>query len=104
MPLVLTAAVYEPGTWIELSFDRPIDIGAIDGSAITIDDGDMAIRFIGVPGAVLTAPATVRIEVTGFDDWFIPGVTMTATGGNGIVAAGDSAAWSGVTDLPLPFP
>ena len=61
VPLVLTAAVYEPGTWVELSFDRPIDIGAIDGSAITIDDGDMAIRFIGVPGAVITGPATMRI-------------------------------------------
>ena len=103
-PLTLVACAYDPGMWVELTFDRAIDIAGIDGEAITIDDGDAAIRFRGTEDVTLTGPATVRIVVTGFDDWFEPGVTMTATGANGIVAVGDGAAWAGVSSVVIPFP
>src|SRR5688500_3937898 len=95
-PLTLIACAYDPGAWIELTFDRPIDIAAIDGEAVTIGDGDSAIRFRGTEDVTLTGPSTVQIVVSGFDSWFEPGVTMTATGANKIVAVGDGAAWGGV--------
>src|SRR5688500_19821617 len=94
-PLRLVACAYQSGTYVDLTFDRPIDIAAIDGEAITADDGDAAIRFRGELDNMLVEPNVVRIALAGFDSWLEPGVTMTATAANGIVAVGGGAAWAG---------
>src|SRR5687768_4807684 len=94
-PLTLVAAEYDSGSWVQLTFDRPIDVAGIDGAAVTIADGGAAILYAGTNVVTLVDPATVEIALTGLDNWLDPGVTMSATAANGIVAVGDGAAWAG---------
>jgi hypothetical protein len=102
--LTLVACAYDSGSWVQLTFDRPIDIAGVDGAAVTVADGGAAILYVGTSAVILIDPATVEIALTGFDSWLDPGVTLTATAANGIVAVGDGAAWAGVTDVSIPFP
>jgi hypothetical protein len=104
-PLTLVSAAYEPGTLIELSFDRAIDIAGLDGSVIVIDDGSISgFRYAATLVATLIGPAVVRIELDGIEEFAGPDVRMTAGAANGIVAVGDGAAWAGVSNVVLPFP
>jgi hypothetical protein len=104
-PLTLVACAYEPATFVELTFDRPIDIAGLDGSVIVIDDGSMSgFRYAATLAATLTAPAVVRIELDGIEEFAGPDVRLTAGAANGIVAVGDGAAWAGVTNVGIPFP
>src|SRR5687768_15961124 len=83
-PLTLVSAAYDSGSWVQLIFDRAIDIAAIDVSAIVVRDGGAAIQFVGTTPATLVGPMNVEIPLTGFDDWLEPGVTMTVSAANGI--------------------
>jgi hypothetical protein len=103
--LTLVGATYSVlAQTVELSFDRAIDIDAIDGSAITVIDGPGAILWNGTGGATLLSPTTVRLLLVEIDSATGSQVLMTATGANGIVAVDDGAGWGGVSDLVLPFP
>jgi hypothetical protein len=102
--LTLVAADYDPGTAVILTFDRAIDIASLDGSVIVIDDGSFqGFRYSATLAAALTAPATVRIELDGIEEFAGPDVRLTAGAGNGIVAVGDGAAWAGVANVAIPF-
>src|SRR5688500_11507840 len=60
--LTLVSALYNPGTAIDLTFNRAIDIAAIDVLAITVNDGqfiNVVYRGIGTP--TLSSPNTVSI-------------------------------------------
>ena len=85
-PLTLVAAVYEVGSHVELTFDRAVDASAMDAASVIVNDGDVA-NFVygGVDASQTDGPRVVRVSL------------------NGIVAAGDGAAWAGVTALALPF-
>ena len=88
-PLTLVAASYEPGAYVELTFDRAIDIAGIVPSTVLLSDGDvMGFFYEGSDEAFLMGPTVLR---------------MTVGAGNGVVASGDGAAWAGVMDLELPF-
>jgi hypothetical protein len=89
---------------VTLSFDRAIDIDAIEGGAITVDDQPNGLKWNGTGGATLLSPTTVRLLLLEIDSTSGSQVLLNATGGNGIVASGDGASWAGVTDLALPFP
>ena|SRR5688572_8313402 len=103
--LTLVAADYDPGTAVILTFDRAIDISSLDGSAIIIDDGAFqGFRYSATLAAALTAPATVRIELDGVEEFVGPDVRMTAGAGNGIVAVDDGGTWAGVVNVVLPLP
>ena len=103
--LALVAAVWEEGPVLFLTFDRAIDIAAMDVSAILVDDGQiMGFRYRGANEPELTGPATVRVQVDGIDEDTHPGVHLTASAASGIIALDDAQPWSGVTDLSLPFP
>ncbi len=104
--LMLVAAEYEESVWVRLTFDRPIDISAMNGSAISVDDGPLSgTLWVGLEfGATLIGPATVQIELEPYDPSSSAQTLLNAAAGNGIVAVGDAAAWAGVTGVELPFP
>jgi hypothetical protein len=101
--LVLVSALYEPTASVTLTFDRPIDVADVNCSAITVDDGMFGFRFVAVEANLLSA-TTVELVLNGIDELPFVGVKMNATASNGIVAAGDAAAWAGALELELPFP
>ena len=100
----LLGATYVAGTSLTLVFDRAIDVSALVGGVILVDDGPGGAQYEATLGAVLVDPQTVRlalIDLTGFAG---PDVRLNAAAGNGIAPAGGGAAWAGVTDLLLPYP
>ncbi len=104
--LMLVAAEYEESVWVRLTFDRPIDISAMNGSAITVDDGPLSgTLWVGLesPGTLI-GPATVQIELEPYDPSTSAATVLNATAATGIVAEDDGGAWAGVTDVELPFP
>jgi hypothetical protein len=90
---------------VSLTFDRPIDIAALAGAQITVDDGAVAgILYAATGVATLTGPQTVRIELVEVGVSGDPGTRLTASAASGIVAVDDGGTWGGVADLSLPFP
>ncbi len=102
--LTLVAAEYLATESIRLTFDRAIDIAAISGSAIAVEDAAAVTRYEGLGAATLTGPATVEIGLMDVSEFVGTGTRLTATAGTGIVAAGDAGAWAGATGVELPFP
>ena len=105
-PLTLVAATYDAGVpYIELTFDRAVDVSGLDGSQVTVNDGVEAGGFFAADGAVtVISPTTVRVELSELSSSSTPSTTLTATADNGIVAADDGAAWAGVSAVGMPFP
>ena len=105
MALSLVAATYEEVVSVSLTFDRAIDIAALDGGQITVDDGAVAgILYAATGVATLTDPQTVRIELVEIGLSSGPGTRLTASAASGIAAVDDGGTWGGVADLELPFP
>ena len=103
--LNLVAAEYEEGIAVLLTFDRAIDIAALDGAAITVDDGAVIGSLFDATGtATLIGPAIVRLELEDIGPSVAPDVRLSASAGTGIVAVDDGGAWGGVSDVALPFP
>jgi hypothetical protein len=103
-PLVLVSAAYDPGAAADLTFDRAIDVAALDPASFVVSDGDYGFQYVGTGESGLLSPTTVRIVLVGIGEWSEPGITLSAGAANGIVAADDDAPWAGVTGLELPFP
>ncbi len=102
--LVLVKVSYDEGNWVRLEFDRAIDSGAIVGSAIIVDDEELSgRRYAATAGTVVTSPVAVRAFLTDIGPATGSGITLTASAGNGIVAADDGAAWLGVSGVAIPF-
>jgi hypothetical protein len=102
--LTLVAAAYDFALhWIDLTFDRAVNIAAMDVTQITIDDSDSGNRYRGSGTPTLTAPATVRVETTFVETVSVPNTFLTAGPANGIIAANDGGRWAGVTDQVVPF-
>ncbi len=100
--LVLMDAEYEEATWVWLTFDRPVDIGALDGAAIVLDDPLYQLRRYAGQGATsLTAPNIVQIGLTDAGPATGTIVTVSATAMSGMVAVGDGGTWAGVSDYPV---
>ena len=75
------------------------------GWVIVVNDGEsFYLQLAATGGAAMVDPVTVRLTIESLGDWENPGVVLDAAAGNGIVAAGDGAAWPGATNLALPFP
>lgn len=104
-PVTLVAATYDAGVpYIQLTFDRAVDVSGLVGLAITVNDGVEAGGIFAATGAVtIVSPTTVRIELSELSASSTPSTTLTATADNGIVADGDGAAWAGVSNVALPF-
>jgi hypothetical protein len=104
--LVLVGAVYDASApRVTLTFDRTIDVAALDGGQIIVVDGAIAGALFAAQGtATLIDPATVEIGLVDLTGWSGPGVRLNAGPGTGIVAASDGGTWAGVANLLLPFP
>ncbi len=99
---MLVDAEYEEGTWVWLTFDRAVDIGALDGAAMVLDDPVYQLaRYAATGAASLAMPNVVRIGLASLGPATGAIVTVSATGANGIVATGDGGGWGGVSDYPV---
>jgi hypothetical protein len=108
-PVALTLVSAEfiaiDGTFLRMTFDRAIDIAAMDGSAVVVDDTvNLGQRFVATGAATLESPTTVHVVLVEDGDATGTGTTLTAAADNGIVAVDDGGTWAGVTDLVLPYP
>jgi hypothetical protein len=104
--LTLTAAAYDKDVpFVDLAFDRAIDIDAIDVTQIIVDDDVFTgSRLVGFETAVLINATTVRVPLNPIDGAMHPDIHLTVGAGNGIVAVDDGGMWAGVDVLALPFP
>jgi hypothetical protein len=106
--LTLVAAVYDSDTNdnVTLTFDRPIDIAALDPAAIEVSDGvyvGSLLRGVSA-GTVLLAPDRLKVMLADIGSVPAGDITLTATAANGIVAVDDGGAWAGVSAVVLPYP
>src|SRR3954447_20055223 len=89
---------------VDLTFDRPVGIAAMDPTKVVVDDSDDGLRFRGSGTPTLLAPAVVRVTLTNLGAIEAPVTLLTAGAPTGIVADDNAAQWAGVTNLVLPFP
>lgn len=104
--LTLVAAVYVFKDSLTLTFDKDIDISAIDELQFVIVDEVGVLSYDGaVSTATLLASNTVKfnLHITGAPSGST-GPLLTATASTGIIGASDASTWAGVTDLPLDYP
>jgi hypothetical protein len=101
----LVACEYDVGGGILLTFDRAVDVSAIEPTQFTVDDGPSEERYVGTDSVAHDTPTTVHIDVAGLEA-IPPGetVTLNAGAGNGIVSTVGGAPWAGASDLQLPYP
>jgi hypothetical protein len=104
--LVLTQASYSPSPKVLwLYFDREIDVSAIDGEQIIVNDGDLRLSRMNASGGVLSqGPMVVSLQLVEIEPFDAGGIRLTATASNGIVAVDDGGVWPGVESLNLPYP
>ena len=101
--LTLVAASYNEASWVRVSFDRAISIGAINPSQITVRDGSMDGQiFVGV-SATLISPVMVEIALAAVEPFSDEYVALYATATTGILAVNNGGTWAGVNELVLPF-
>src|SRR5690349_15319283 len=83
--LVLVSAMYLVAHWVRLTFDRPIDISAIDPRAIVVDDGTgTSLRWKGAVGAsFIVDPTTVQVGLDSDGASTHPGVHLDAGADSG---------------------
>jgi hypothetical protein len=102
-PPTLVAASCDESPTLTLVFDRPVDVSAIDVGLIRVDYALLGFTYVGFGEPTLLDPVTVRLFMTGVDDYTGPGIVLSAAAGNGIVAADGGGPWAGVADVELPF-
>jgi hypothetical protein len=108
-PLVLVAAELGADPFgeylVTLTFDRAIDVAALDPSQVTLDDAAGAGWVYA--GAAIDSRPDPRTLVLNMAATDVPATAenrLNATADTGIVAADDGAAWAGVAGVGLPFP
>src|SRR3954466_6213555 len=103
--LTLVAVAFDAvGHRVDLTFDRPVSIAAMDATKVVVDDSDDGLRFRGSGTPTLLSPAVVRVTLTVLGAIEAPVTLLTAAAPTGVVADDNAAPWAGVTDLVLPFP
>jgi len=102
--LVLESAVYNWGSnWVRLTFDRAIDISAMNVAAISVankTDTDTIYGGTGTPTAVSATTVQASLTPTGATTSGANNL-LTVTASNGIAAEDDGGTWAGVTDYVL---
>ena len=73
-------------------------------AAVSVFDGNLSAEQRNTVEFEMLSPDTVTLVCITDGEFTGAGVTMTATGATGIVAADDGTPWAGVTELGLPFP
>src|SRR5262245_47690210 len=82
--LVLVAATFVDKHWLNLTFDRAIDIAGIEPAQFIVDDEiGSGERFAGFGTPTLTDPATVKVEMSRIGDPLGTGTLLFATASTG---------------------
>jgi hypothetical protein len=104
LTLVSASFSTDPGPFVSLVFDRDIEIAENHPEVFAVSDGVAGTKYIGNPegGGRTGSSFGLNMDVDGEASG--ESVLLTVGAGNGIVAADDGAAWSGVTGLELPYP
>ena len=102
--LTLVAAEFSSDPFVDLTFDRAIDIENINLGAFRVNEQATGYYYLGQPDAMLISATTVRVPLVDVDYWEGTGLHLIAGAGNGIVAVDDGGTWSGTSDTDLPFP
>jgi hypothetical protein len=101
----LVGAEYATASTVRLTFDRAIDISALNGPAVVVDDGaDTGNAYRGTGYAVLVTPASAELDLVLLGPASGSGTTLSATAASGIVAVDDGGTWAGVISVALPLP
>ena len=105
-PLVLVAGFYQADeSYVMLSFDRAVDISAIDGSKIRVDDPfDGMCSYLAKGYAQQISDTMIQLGLVEDGPSSASDVVLNVTAGNGIVAVDDGGLWAGVVNQSLPFP
>ena len=105
-PLVLVAGFYQADeAYVMLSFDRAVDISAIDGSKIRVDDPfDGMCSYLATGYAQQISDTMIQLGLVEDGPTSASDVLLNVTAANGIVAVNDGGPWAGVSDQSLPFP
>lgn len=102
---ILIAAEYLAGTWVRLTFDRPISApAAIVGDELFVDDGPATAAIWSGGAITVLGPAEIEVALVEYDESAGTTVTLSASAATGIVSAFDGTAWAGVSGVGLPFP
>jgi len=99
----LVAVVYVAGTSLRLTFDRAIDISAIDAGTIFVSDADVGEVLFGDGPISQPAAMSVQMGLAGFEPSTLPGVTLNAGAYTGIVAVDGGMQWAGAENVEIPF-
>src|SRR4051812_42206918 len=79
---------------VDLTFDRPVSIAAMDVTKVVVDDGDDGVRFRGSGTPTLLAPAVVRVPLTVVSLVSAPVTLLTAGPNTRLVALDDPGKWA----------
>jgi hypothetical protein len=103
--LTLVSAVYNnTAATVTLAFNKAIDISEFDGGELELDDGTFNHRsYVAGDAATLVNATTMQVGLASLFGDSEPGVFLTVSGDSGIVAVDGSGAWTGVSELALPF-
>src|SRR6478609_7014952 len=77
---LVTAAFDSTLIRLDLTFDRPVNIAAMDVTKLIVDDSDNGIRFHGSGTPTLVSPAHVRVTMTVVAPILTPPVTLLTAG------------------------
>src|SRR3954452_4481488 len=85
---LVTAAFDSMLIRLDLTFDRPVNIAAMDVTKLVVDDSDNGYRYHGSGTPTLVSPAHVRVTMTTLFIIAAPVTLVTAGTPTGIVADG----------------
>src|SRR3954449_9406366 len=95
--LTLVAAAFDSTLIrLDLTFDRPVNIAAMDVTKLVVDDSDNGYRYHGSGTPTLLTPAHVRVTMTALFPIAADVTLLTAGTPTGIVADGEGGPWKGV--------
>ena len=101
--LTLVSAAYFAPTAIRLTFDRAIDVSAMDVSQVTVKDGPVTgLQFAGTGAPVAAGVNAVDVFLVDTSDYAGADVLLSATAFTGIVALDDGGTWAGVENMVVP--
>ena len=103
---VLVSATWggEAGVVLTMTFDRAIDVDAFAPGDVFVYDGPGGVEWGGTGVFEQPTPQSIAVTTIENGEFSGAGVSLTVTGGAGIVAEDDDAPWAGVADVGLPFP
>src|SRR5262245_54525319 len=95
--LTLVAVAYVAGTTLALTFDRAINIAAMDVTQVLVSDGEQGFLYQGFGEPELLSPTNVSMALVSIDSVEDAKVRLTASADTGIAAVDDGSPWEGVS-------